>query len=70
MSYQYRFSLTDDKPAWLIRWEYYRQPPRPDHPYPLAHVHVNAELCRTVMPKTLPYTSRRGESRSRWCFGA
>jgi hypothetical protein len=45
LAYQYRFSLTDEKASWLIRWEYLRQQPAPDYEYPLAHVHVNAAFA-------------------------
>jgi hypothetical protein len=41
LSYQYRFSLAEEKESWLIRWEYSRHTPRQDYPYPLAHVHIN-----------------------------
>jgi hypothetical protein len=41
---QYRLSLREDKQSWLIRWEYFRDPPTTAYPYPLAHVHVNADL--------------------------
>ena len=30
--------------SWLLRWEYFRERPRPDYEYPLAHVHANAEF--------------------------
>jgi hypothetical protein len=44
LTYQYRLSSGEDKPSWLMRWEYFRHRPTPDYPYPLAHVHVNADL--------------------------
>jgi hypothetical protein len=43
-SYAYRISTADEKTPWLVRWEYLRQPPRPDYEYPLAHMHVNSSL--------------------------
>lgn len=42
VSYAYRLMTADTKDAWLIRWEYFRRPPKADYPYPLAHLHVNA----------------------------
>jgi hypothetical protein len=44
LTYQYRLSAGEEKDSWLMRWEYFRQAPTADYPYPLAHVHVNAEL--------------------------
>lgn len=43
-SYAYRVASGDAKGDWLLRWEYFRSPPRPDYPYPLAHAHANAAL--------------------------
>lgn len=43
-SYIYRLQAGDDPNEWLVRWEYFRRPPRPDYPYVLQHLHVNAEL--------------------------
>jgi hypothetical protein len=40
-SYSYRLQSSESTKSWLIRWEYYRDLPRADYPYPLAHVHVN-----------------------------
>ena len=42
VSYTYRLMSGEAKDAWLLRWEYFRHPPRPDYAYPLAHVHANA----------------------------
>jgi hypothetical protein len=45
-SYTYRLQA-DESPkskSWLVRWEYYRKPPVPDYPYPLAHVHVRGRF--------------------------
>lgn len=39
--YSYRLQANVSVGSWLVRWEYYRAPPRADYPYPLAHVHVN-----------------------------
>lgn len=43
-SYSYRLQADASAKSWLIRWEYYRDPPRPDYAYPLAHVHVSGTL--------------------------
>jgi hypothetical protein len=40
-SYGYRLQTTEARESWLLRWEYYRERPRVDYPYPLAHVHFN-----------------------------
>lgn len=40
----YRYQLTEETSSWLIRWEYFRDRPRPDYEYPLAHVHVNGDF--------------------------
>jgi hypothetical protein len=40
-SYSYRLQADESVESWLIRWEYYREPPRPDYSYPLAR---SAEL--------------------------
>ncbi len=44
VSYSYRYQSRDDKQSWLLRWEYFREPPRREYAYPLAHLHVNAEF--------------------------
>lgn len=44
VTYAYRLSSGDAKSDWLLRWEYFGRPPRPDYAYPLAHAHVNAAL--------------------------
>jgi hypothetical protein len=41
-SYIYRLQADASARSWLIRWEYRRNPPSTDYPYPRAHVHVNA----------------------------
>lgn len=43
-SYGYRLQSDASTASWLIRWEYFRDPPRPDYLYPLAHVHVNGQI--------------------------
>jgi hypothetical protein len=40
-SYTYRLQSGETMESWLIRWEYQREPPRPDYVYPAAHVHVH-----------------------------
>src|SRR5436305_4203432 len=40
----YRLQAANARASWLIRWEYYREPPRADYPYPLAHVHFNGSF--------------------------
>jgi hypothetical protein len=40
-SYGYRLQTGKSIASWLVRWEYHRDPPRPDYPYAPAHVHVN-----------------------------
>jgi hypothetical protein len=44
VTYAYRLATGDAKSDWLLRWEYFRTPPKPGYPYPLAHAHVNAAL--------------------------
>lgn len=41
----YRYRLQDVSGSPLIRWEYDREVPREDYRYPLAHVHVHAQLA-------------------------
>lgn len=57
-SYAYRVASGDAKSDWLLRWEYFRRPPKPDYPYPLAHAHANAALPTTdavaIADKPLP----------------
>lgn len=54
VTYAYRLMTADSKGAWLARWEYFRRPPKPDYPYPLAHVHVNAALIDRAAESLLP----------------
>lgn len=42
-SYSYRIQHAPDRSTWLVRWEYLREPPNPEYPYPLGHLHLNAE---------------------------
>jgi hypothetical protein len=60
ISYGYRLATGKAKQDWLIRWEYFRQRPKPDYPYPRAHVHINGELAEggVVLPKLHIPTSR------------
>ncbi len=61
ISYGYRLATGNAKQDWLIRWEYFRQRPRSDYPYPLAHVHVNGQLvsgAHAALPKLHIPTSR------------
>ena len=53
VTYTYRLASSDAKDAWLIRWEYYRRPPRPDYGYPLGHLHVNATLIDSETERRL-----------------
>lgn len=55
-SYAYRLQADRTTASWLLRWEYFRHPPRPDYPYPLAHVHVNASFAEgtPVAPLHIP----------------
>ena len=44
LSYRYGLQADDTPQSTLIRWEYDRDPPRPDYEYPLAHLHFHGEL--------------------------
>jgi hypothetical protein len=57
--YSYRLQSTDARKSWLIRWEYYREPPRSDYPYPLAHVHFNGVLADGTEAGRLHVPTRR-----------
>jgi hypothetical protein len=50
--------LAADK-SWLVRWEFFRQRPRPDYDYPLAHVHVNATLANGQNVDDFHFPTRR-----------
>ena len=41
-SYEYRLQADESRKSWLMRWEYERERPRRDYPYPLAHMHIRA----------------------------
>ena len=75
VSYAYRYQSGDDKGSWRLRWEYFRERPRPDYEYPPAHVHANAESSirdrrRTAWQSRRGIcTSRRRACRSSWCSG-
>jgi len=58
VSYAYRYQSGEDRKSWLLRWEYFRERPRPDYEYPLAHVHANAEFV-DPSPATARLDSRR-----------
>jgi hypothetical protein len=54
ISYSYRLACGEAKGDWLIRWDYFRQRPMPDYPYPLAHVHANGRFvpgAAVTLPK-------------------
>jgi hypothetical protein len=44
LSYSYRLQHGARRQAWIVRWEYLRQPPDSDYSYPLGHLHVNASF--------------------------
>lgn len=58
-SYTYRLQAEQAAGSWLLRWEYFRSRPRPDYPYPLAHLHVNGDFAdgQSIAPLHVP-TSR------------
>lgn len=58
-SYSYRLQTTDERESWLLRWEYYREPPKVDYPYPLAHVHFNGRLTDRTQADRLHVPTRR-----------
>lgn len=58
-SYSYRLQRSDERESWLIRWEYFRQPPRGDYPYPLAHVHFNGDFADGTPAARLHIPTRR-----------
>jgi hypothetical protein len=47
VSYAYRYQSSDDRRSWLLRWEYFRERPRADYEYPLAHVHAHAKFVES-----------------------
>jgi hypothetical protein len=58
-SYSYRLRADESVGSWLVRWEYHRAPPRADYPYPLAHVHLNAEFVNGNAAGRLHIPTRR-----------
>lgn len=58
-SYSYRLQTNDARESWLVRWEYYREPPRSDYAYPLAHVHFNGALADGTAAGRLHVPTRR-----------
>jgi len=58
-SYEYRLQRDVARQSWLIRWEYLRNPPRPDYAYPAAHAHVNGEWERAEALDRLHIPTRR-----------
>lgn len=40
-SYVFRLQADESPKSWLMRWEYRREPPVPDYPYELSHMHMN-----------------------------
>ena len=58
-SHAYRLQEDDSRQSWLIRWEYLREPPRTDYPYPAAHAHVNGEWERSEALDRLHIPTRR-----------
>jgi hypothetical protein len=44
VDYQYILASGPAKGDWLLRWEYFRSPPKEDYTYTRAHVHVNAQI--------------------------
>lgn len=44
-SYGYRLQSSAEADSWLLRWEYFRDAPRRDYRYPLAHLHVNGAFA-------------------------
>lgn len=55
-SYAYRLQGDQTSASWLLRWEYFRNPPRPDYLYPLAHLHVNGAFAnnKPIAPLHIP----------------
>lgn len=74
ITYAYRLATGDAKSNWLLRWEYFRRPPKPDYPYPLAHAHINAALLdadvESMLVKPAPHLHCPPRvSRWSWCSG-
>jgi hypothetical protein len=58
-SYSYRLQGDELATSWLVRWEFHREPPRPDYLYPRAHVHVNGTFPGGESTGRLHIPSRR-----------
>lgn len=41
LEYEYTYQRTEDPDSWIFRYEYQREPGE-NYPYPLAHLHINA----------------------------
>lgn len=58
LHYSYRLQHGKDRHDWIIRWEYLRNLPSPDYPYPLGHLHAKADLtdpsARALAAKAAP----------------
>jgi hypothetical protein len=51
VSYAYRLQTSEGLKSWVLRWEYFRERPRLDYEYPLAHVHANAEFVEAELDR-------------------
>lgn len=58
-SYSYRLQRDDSRESWLLRWEYFREPPRADYPYAPAHVHLNGNFADGQPAERLHTPTRR-----------
>jgi hypothetical protein len=58
-SYSYRLQADESLASWLIRWEYHREPPRPDYAYPAAHVHFHGTFSDGAHADRLHVPTRR-----------
>lgn len=58
-SYSYRLQRDATRNSWLVRWEYLRNRPKPDYPYPLGHLHVSASLADATPLERLHLPTRR-----------
>jgi hypothetical protein len=58
-SYTYRLQSDLGLKSWLIRWEYHRDPPRPDYVYPAPHVHVHGRFSDSEAIDRLHIPTRR-----------
>jgi hypothetical protein len=59
VTYQYRLQQERDPKSWLVRWEFFRQKPKPDYVYPPAHIHLNANLIEGRDVHQLHFPTRR-----------